>query len=153
MSLRDIGPALRAELKLAELELERITKLRRTPAFRRLLEGGITEAQAKYIAAICKKYPDRFSGLAGVDPTLGCDGVCDKSAPEDLPQAMTIVKQYLEKLEEERSAKSGKGIFNAVRSISKLINTWNHRLEKQEDAVEAALPKQTEENPSKTEAN
>src|SRR4051812_23199867 len=23
------------------------------------------------VAAVCRKYPDRFSGLAGIDPTLG----------------------------------------------------------------------------------
>ena len=32
---------------------------------------GSTEVPYKYIADICKKYPDRFSGLAGVNPILG----------------------------------------------------------------------------------
>jgi predicted TIM-barrel fold metal-dependent hydrolase len=32
---------------------------------------GSVHLPYKRIAAICRKYPDRFSGLAGVDPTLG----------------------------------------------------------------------------------
>ncbi|MEM7309606.1 MAG: response regulator [Planctomycetota bacterium] len=71
----------------------------------------------------------------------GCDGVCDKSAPEDLPTAMAIVKQYLEQIEQSWRRGSGKGLMGAVRSISSLIRSWNERLDEQEQHVQPALPK------------
>jgi predicted TIM-barrel fold metal-dependent hydrolase len=36
---------------------------------------GSTEIPYQYIADVCRKYPDRFSGLAGIDPTKGMQGL------------------------------------------------------------------------------
>jgi predicted TIM-barrel fold metal-dependent hydrolase len=38
---------------------------------------GSKEISYKYVADICKKYPDRFSGLAGVNPYLGMQQLRD----------------------------------------------------------------------------
>jgi predicted TIM-barrel fold metal-dependent hydrolase len=38
---------------------------------------GSVHLSYKRIAAICRKYPDRFSGLAGIDPTLGMQQLYD----------------------------------------------------------------------------
>ena len=69
----------------------------------------------------------------------GCDGVCDKSVPEDLPTTMEIVQTYLEALEKERM-KAQPGIIGAVKSISEMIGRWNHRLERQEEDLKGPLP-------------
>ncbi len=39
--------------------------------------SGSFEIPYARVAAICKRYPDRFSGLAGVDPTRGMQGLRD----------------------------------------------------------------------------
>jgi hypothetical protein len=36
---------------------------------------GSFEIPYEQVASVCKKYPDRFSGLAGIDPYRGMDGV------------------------------------------------------------------------------
>ena len=38
---------------------------------------GSKEISYKYVADICRKYPDRFSGLAGVNPMLGMEQLRD----------------------------------------------------------------------------
>lgn len=38
---------------------------------------GSKEISYKYVADICSKYPDRFSGLAGIDPMLGMQQLRD----------------------------------------------------------------------------
>lgn len=67
----------------------------------------------------------------------GCDGVCDKSVPEDLPVTMEIVQTYLEALEKIRIA-AQPGIIGAVKAISEMIGRWNHRLESQEKSLRGA---------------
>lgn len=42
--------------------------------------AGSFELPYERVAAVCEKWPDRFSGLAGVDPTRGMRGLADLSA-------------------------------------------------------------------------
>lgn len=94
-----------------------------------------------------------FSGTLNTDVlkgliNAGCNGVCDKSNPEDLPMAMTIVKEFVEGMEaaeavaaqqaeqvEQSGAVRDKGIFGAIRSISELLREWNQRLDSQEASL------------------
>jgi DNA-binding NarL/FixJ family response regulator len=66
----------------------------------------------------------------------GCDGVCDKSVPEDLPVAMNIVEEYVRALDSSgEGRKQKKGFLGAVHSIAQLLREWNSRLETQEQAL------------------
>lgn len=38
---------------------------------------GSFEVPYEYVHEVCQKYPDRFSGLAGIDPSLGMQGLYD----------------------------------------------------------------------------
>lgn len=61
----------------------------------------------------------------------GCNGVCDKTNPGDLPTVMRVVREFVAELESQSTQGKG-GILGAIRSISSLLSEWNRRLEDQE---------------------
>lgn len=61
----------------------------------------------------------------------GCDGVCDKSVPDDTPFALSVVREYAEALRQAGSTPPRtRGIFGRLRG---LLHDWNARLEKNEE--------------------
>ncbi len=103
------------------------------------------DCAAKLAAEIRASGPDKlimaFSGTLTA-PILkelineGCDGVCDKTAPDDLPMALMAAREYAEDLRrvltDEVEETSAKGLLGAIRSISELLKEWNTRLDTQQ---------------------
>lgn len=69
----------------------------------------------------------------------GCDGVCDKTAPDDLPMALMAARRYADNIrrQHKEETESG-GIIGAIRSISELLREWNTRLDTQEKNLNSA---------------
>ena len=73
------------------------------------------------------------------EPTLkellnaGCNGVCDKKVPGDMPRMLEALDRCVEEVEEMRSLPpdnlSGRYLLNTFRE---LFQEWNRRLESQE---------------------
>lgn len=62
----------------------------------------------------------------------GCDGVCDKTEPDDLPNALRIARNFADSLKSQPDAPPGpSGVIGAVRAISDLLREWNTRLDTQ----------------------
>ena len=65
----------------------------------------------------------------------GCNGVCDKRVPEDLPEMVRALDRCLEELENERKKPptdlSGRYLLKTFRE---LFREWNRRLESQRRA-------------------
>jgi len=63
----------------------------------------------------------------------GCNGVCDKRVPGDLPEMLTALDRCIHELEEQRSEPpsdlSGRYL---VKTFRELFRAWNRRLEEQE---------------------
>lgn len=63
----------------------------------------------------------------------GCNGVCDKKVPSDMPRMLEALDRCIEELAELRAAPpdkvSGRFILNTLRE---LFQEWNRRLESQE---------------------
>lgn len=68
----------------------------------------------------------------------GCSGACDKSVPSDLDDAIGVARQFIDKLKQQREAERPQrgGLVDAVRSIRGLLDSWNTRLESQQNTVE-----------------
>ncbi len=62
----------------------------------------------------------------------GCDGVCDKTEPNDLPEALRIARNFAESLAQQPDSPPGpSGVIGAIRAISDLLREWNTRLDTQ----------------------
>ena len=63
----------------------------------------------------------------------GCNGVCDKRVPADLPEMLSALDRCLAELEEQRAEKpsdlSGRYL---VKTFRELFRAWNQRLDDQE---------------------
>ena len=63
----------------------------------------------------------------------GCNGVCDKRVPGDLPEMLAALDRCMSELEEQRSEPpsdlSGRYL---VKTFRELFRAWNRRLEEQE---------------------
>jgi DNA-binding NarL/FixJ family response regulator len=63
----------------------------------------------------------------------GCNGVCDKRVPADLPEMLAALDRCMSELEEQRSEPpsdiSGRYL---VKTFRELFRAWNRRLEEQE---------------------
>jgi len=63
----------------------------------------------------------------------GCNGVCDKRVPADLPEMLAALDRCMGELEEQRSEPpsdlSGRYL---VKTFHELFRAWNRRLEEQE---------------------
>jgi DNA-binding NarL/FixJ family response regulator len=63
----------------------------------------------------------------------GCNGVCDKRVPEDLPEMLAALDRCLAEVEERRSEPpsdlSGRYL---VKTFRELFRAWNQRLDDQE---------------------
>jgi DNA-binding NarL/FixJ family response regulator len=54
----------------------------------------------------------------------GCNGACDKSNPEELPELLGIVEAFL-----AESPRRAGGIRGAIGEVRSLLREWNRRLE------------------------
>jgi DNA-binding NarL/FixJ family response regulator len=63
----------------------------------------------------------------------GCNGVCDKRVPEDLPEMLSALDRCLTEIEERQSEPpsdlSGRYL---VKTFRELFRAWNERLDRQE---------------------
>ena len=63
----------------------------------------------------------------------GCNGVCDKKVPEDMPHMLEALDRCMEEIEDRRQAPpanlTGRFILN---TFKELFQEWNKRLESQE---------------------
>ena len=63
----------------------------------------------------------------------GCNGVCDKRVPEDLPEMLAALDRCLEQLRErEREPPSDLSGRYLMRTFRELFREWNQRLQDQE---------------------
>ncbi len=62
----------------------------------------------------------------------GCNGVCDKGQPDDLPRTMEITRAYVEALLAPASPSRPTGVTHTIRSAKELLHEWNSRLDREE---------------------
>jgi DNA-binding NarL/FixJ family response regulator len=69
---------------------------------------------------------------------LGCDAVCDKSHPEEFPDALRTVRDYVDLLEvEARPNQNARlGLVDLVQSLRGLLKDWNRRLDRRLNSAE-----------------
>ena len=58
----------------------------------------------------------------------GCNGVCDKSDPSDLPRVMEVVGKFIDELTVPVKAQNH-GFVGAMGAVSNLLREWNSRLD------------------------
>ena len=58
----------------------------------------------------------------------GCNGVCDKSDPTDLPRVMEVVGKYIDEITVPTKPQKH-GLVGAMGAISSLLHEWNSRLD------------------------
>ena len=62
----------------------------------------------------------------------GCNGVCDKKVPSDMPEMLAALDRCLGKLEEGRKKESATRGNYLVSTFRELFQEWNRRLDSQE---------------------
>lgn len=58
----------------------------------------------------------------------GCNGVCDKKVPRDLPEMLATLDRCVEQMEARRDQRPD----SMLRTFRELFREWNRRLERQE---------------------
>lgn len=76
-----------------------------------------------------------FSGTLSADLlreliNTGCDGVADKTRPEELDAVLRIVDGHVRRL--RRPERSSGGLGSAIRGVAELLREWNTRLDRSE---------------------